>query len=219
MPIDALILDVDGTVATCPYDFDAMRATVAKLAAAFGVDAASLGIRGVIEQIDAIAHRLGPQGPAFRSQAERAVTDIEVAAASKARLLPGAADALASLRRAGLAVALITRNSRAAADIVLRTSPEHDLLLTRDDVPRAKPDPDHIHRALHALGRSPGRTAVVGDHLFDIHAGRAAGVRLCIGVRTGSSTDDALLEAGADLILDSVADLPSWLHANQQALP
>jgi phosphoglycolate phosphatase len=212
MAIGAAVLDVDGTVATCPYDFEAMRAAIAETAARWRVDARELGVRGVIEQIVLIAARLGAEGEAFRREAEAAVAEIEVAAASNATILPGAEAALAELRAHGVAVALITRNCRAASDIVLRGFGDYAILLTRDDVPSAKPDPDHVLRALAAVGGIPEKAAVVGDHGYDMEAGRTAGVRLCIGVRTGASSDENLLQAGADAIIDSIADLPRWLR-------
>jgi len=209
--IEAVILDVDGTVATCPYDFEEMRAEVRKAAARRGLDVDELGVRGIIEQIEAAARRLGDNGPRFREEAEAAVRGIEIETARTAALLPGAAEALAALRETGLGVGLITRNCRPAAEIVLRDLRSYDVLLTRDDVPDSKPDPDHVRRALDALGRPAERAAVVGDHGYDMEAGRAAGVSLCIGVRTGSSSDASLLQSGAEVVIDSVADLPLCL--------
>ncbi len=219
MPITAAVLDVDGTVAACPYDFDAMRAAVARVAARWQIDARALGIRGIIEQIRHIETQLGGEGPAFSRDAEAAVRAIEVAAARGASLLPGAAQALADLQQSDLAIALITRNCRAAADIVLQGCDGcYSVLLTRDDVPFPKPDPDHVLRSIAALGRTPGRTVVVGDHDYDMQAGRAAGVRLCIAVRTGHRPDEDLAAAGADHIIDTLADLPGWLRAQGELL-
>jgi len=219
MPIAAAVLDVDGTIATCPYDFDAMRAAVARIAARHDIDTAALGVRGIIEQIALVGDRLGDTGSAFRHEAEAAVKVIEVSAARGASLLPGAAEALADLQRSGLAVALITRNCRDAAEIVLRDCDGcYSVLLTRDDVPLAKPDPDHVLRSIAALRRAPEQTLVVGDHDYDMQSGRAAGVRLCIGVRTGHRPDDDLRKAGADHIIDTLADLPGWLRS-QGELP
>jgi len=214
MPITAAVLDVDGTVATCPYDFDAMRAVVARIAARHDIDTASLGVRGVIEQIALVADRLGEGGQTFREEADAAVRAIEVSAARGASLLPGAPEALAALQHSGLALALITRNCRQAAEIVLRDCDGcYAVLLTRDDVPLAKPHPDHVFRAIAALGRVPEHTVVVGDHDYDMQAGRAAGVRLSVAVRTGNRSDDHLRAAGADHIIDALADLPDWLRA------
>ena len=219
MPVDAIILDVDGTVATCPYDFDAMRAAVRSVAVKWGVDITTLEVDGIIEQIAQIADGLAERGPAFRTEAEQAVVALEVAAARHAQLLPGAGATLAELRHQGSAIALITRNCRAAADIVLQGLREYDLLLTRDDVPHPKPHPNHVLRCLTALRCSPHRSAVVGDHPYDMQAGRAADVQFCIGVRTGNSSDSALHQAGAHTVLDSIADLPRWLSSHQESSP
>ncbi len=212
MTIDAAVLDVDGTVATCPYDFDAMRAAVAEIAARWRVDAQALGLRGIIEQISHIAAQLGEEGVAFREAAEAAVKEIELAAAKGATILPGAAEALAELREVGVSVALITRNCRGAAEMVLRELDSYEVLLTRDDVPDPKPDPDHVLRSLAMMGRSADRAVVVGDHTYDMQAGRAAGVRHCVAVRTGYTPDDNLREAGADDIINSLCELPAWLR-------
>lgn len=214
----AAVLDVDGTVATCPYDFEAMRAAVRRVALAWHVDTASLGVRGIIEQIAAAAARVGAEGSRLREAAERAVVQLELEGARQARLLPGAAEALAAIGRAGLAVGLITRNCRAASELVLRDLSGFDSLLTRDDVPRAKPHPDHVLRSLASLGVEPHEAAVVGDHTYDMEAGRGAGARLCVGVLTGGTSMEALTRAGAHLVLGSLADLPAWLAAPDRRL-
>lgn len=211
--IRVVVLDVDGTVVTCPIDFQGMRAAVRAVAARWGADTSALGPKGVIEQIREVAAALGERGDAFRQEAEQAVVDIEVEAAAGAGVLPGVPEALAELRREGRAVALITRNCRAAAERALAGMRHYDLLLTRDDVPLPKPDPDHVHRSLAALGETPDAAAVVGDHGYDMRAGRDAGVRLCLGVRTGGSSDEALREAGADAVIASAAELPAFLRA------
>jgi phosphoglycolate phosphatase len=212
MPVDVAVLDVDGTVSICSYDFDAMRAAVGRAALRHGIDTSALGIRGIIEQIDAVARMLGGKGPGFRRETDAVVAAMEIEAAQDATLVPGVNEALSQLRRDGMAVALITRNCRAATEIVLRGFREYDVLLTRDDVPRAKPDPDHVLRSLAALQRGPETGVLVGDHDFDIQAGRAAGMRFCLGVRTGTATEENLRQAGADAVLDTVAELPDWLR-------
>jgi N-acetyl-D-muramate 6-phosphate phosphatase len=54
---------------------------------------------------------------------------------------------------------------------------------------------------------------MVGDTPIDIRAGRAAGAQT-IGVLCGFGEREELLRAGADLILDSTADLPTVLLKN-----
>jgi phosphoglycolate phosphatase len=215
--IRSVVLDVDGTVVTCPYDFAAMRAAVARIAAAHGVEVAELGARGVLEQIEAVGARVGEGESRFREEAERAVAEIEVSAAEQAQFLPGAAEALRGLRAQGVAVALITRNCRAVTAAVLGEWRDYDVLLTRNDVPAVKPDPDHVRRALGLIDGAPQTAAMVGDHAFDMQAGRAARMRVCVGVRTGNSRDESLLSAGAHAVIESVAQLPEWLAGYEEA--
>jgi phosphoglycolate phosphatase-like HAD superfamily hydrolase len=77
-----------------------------------------------------------------------------------------------------------------------------------DDGVAVKPAPDMVLHVCRALGVAPDRTAVVGDSTADLAMGRSAGAGLVIGVLSG--VDDAdHLAPGADLILASVADLPT----------
>ena len=59
------------------------------------------------------------------------------------------------------------------------------------------------------FGIPPAATAVVGDLPADIGMGRAAGAGLVVGVRSGVGTDVDL--RAADVVIDSVADLPALL--------
>ena len=88
--IEAFVLDVDGTVVTCPYDFEAMRAAVAAIAAEYGLRTSELAVRGVLEQIEAARACLGGDGAEFARRAARAVQDIELRGAAAATFLSGA---------------------------------------------------------------------------------------------------------------------------------
>lgn len=48
---------------------------------------------------------------------------------------------------------------------------------------------------------------VVGDTASDMQAGRRAGVGQCVGVLTGTDDGPRLFASGADIVVDSVADL------------
>jgi len=56
----------------------------------------------------------------------------------------------------------------------------------------------------------PGRTAMVGDRLFDMEAGKKLGVAT-IGVAYGYGSREELEESGADIVCDTVADLHELL--------
>jgi phosphoglycolate phosphatase len=52
---------------------------------------------------------------------------------------------------------------------------------------------------------------VVGDSPHDMHMARAGKAGRAIGVLTGVSPKEALLEAGAHAVIDSIAELESIL--------
>ena len=75
----------------------------------------------------------------------------------------------------------------------------------------AKPGPGMCAAFCAATGLPPSACAMVGDTTHDLASGRAAGMAT-VGVLTGLSTRDDL--AGlADVVLDSIADLPDWIAA------
>lgn len=76
-----------------------------------------------------------------------------------------------------------------------------------------KPSPAFFAAAAHQLGVSPDRIAVVGDDLeSDVAGARAAGM-IGVAVRTGKyrPQDEDRAHAAADIVLDSIAELPAWL--------
>jgi HAD superfamily hydrolase (TIGR01549 family) len=84
------------------------------------------------------------------------------------------------------------------------------VVVTRQDVWHIKPHPEPIRRAAKLLGVCPGRCLMVGDTTVDVRAARRAGA-VAVAVLSGFGGRDELRHAGAHLILDSVADLVSYL--------
>ncbi|HMV73765.1 MAG TPA: hypothetical protein PKB00_04280, partial [Microthrixaceae bacterium] len=87
-----------------------------------------------------------------------------------------------------------------------------DLALSPADVGRGRPFPDLNLSALLRLGGTDVRAlATVGDTAFDVLAGRASGAGVVAGVLSGAHDRDTLSAAGADHVIDTVADLPDLL--------
>jgi HAD superfamily hydrolase (TIGR01458 family) len=75
-----------------------------------------------------------------------------------------------------------------------------------------KPSPFFFEAAARELGLPPDRIAVVGDDLdSDVGGARAAGMT-GIAVRTGKCRpqDEERARRAADVVLDSIADVPAW---------
>lgn len=157
-------------------------------------------------------------GDMYRARrAHAAFTEYLTVAADDGRVrpVPGAPEALDALRAAGLKVALTCGFDPALRDrlvVALGFEAQVDLLLSPADVDgRGLPEPDLLHAAARRAGTETSRTAVAGDATADIDAAVRAGAGLVIGVRGGAHGEPRLRAAGADAVIDSVAELPPLL--------
>lgn len=111
----------------------------------------------------------------------------------------GAEALFARLHRAGVKIALDTGFSRDIADIILQRfgwarDGLVDVTVTSDEVPRGRPFPDMIRRAMELTGVGDvGHVAKVGDTPADLREGLAAGCTFVVGVTSGSHTREELL--------------------------
>lgn len=222
-PFDALLFDFDGTLAVLKLDFDEMRQRLLALAVGQGLPPAELRGMFVLEMVDHATALLRERQPAlataFYRDAHRMIQDIEVEAARHSALLPGVSDLLDTLRQHRIGVGIVTRNCDAAVRMMF---PQIDTycqaFVARDHVTQVKPHPQHLQTALTHMGSEPSRTVMVGDGVIDMQAGKAFGM-FSVGVLSGTSSRDRLIEHGADLILDSAVDLLPHLPANKDETP
>jgi phosphoglycolate phosphatase len=84
-----------------------------------------------------------------------------------------------------------------------------DLVQGSDGIPH-KPDPAVLSRVLERLGKQAHRSWIVGDTVYDIQAGKAAGIHTC-AVTYGIGSVRDLKRAAPELLLDTLADLPSGI--------
>jgi len=160
------------------------------------------------------------------------------AAAVAAELIPGAAETVAVLRARGLRIASSTGYTRQMMGPVLARAagqgycPDH--VVCAGETPQGRPSPLMIYKACAELGVWPlNRVVKVDDAEAGIAEGRAAGcftvgvaasgnaVGLSLAAYRALEPEDrehrleraraALLAAGADVVIDSVADLPAEL--------
>jgi HAD superfamily hydrolase (TIGR01509 family) len=135
----------------------------------------------------------------------------ELALIEAEELRPGIAEYLAAARRHGLKRAIVSSSNRAWVDMHLERLEEAvgwDAICTADGDPtRAKPSPTLYLAALASLGVDADEAVAFEDSPNGVRAAKAAGV-FCVAVPNEVTRDLGLEEAGADLVLDSLADLP-----------
>ena len=182
----AVLFDLDGTLVETHIDFAAMTRAMEGLARAAGVpeDAtAGKDILSLAETATEYVNARGGDGLSLRRAAFARLEEMEVAGCAQPNLLPGTREMLTELLQREVKVGIVTRNCRrVSVGLLARFALPHHLLLTRDDVTRTKPNPEHLWEALRLLGESPEAAAMVGDHWMDVQAGVRAGCAATLGV-------------------------------------
>lgn len=139
----------------------------------------------------------------------------EVKAAKTTDLLPGVIEVLKTLKAKGMKLAVFTYNNSEAARIALERTgiiDFFDVVLARDNVPKPKPNPEHLKVVLQALGIGPNEVVVVGDSEMDIKPCKALGVRV-VSVTTGIRTEEELKKYYPDFIISELKELPNLIES------
>ncbi len=135
----------------------------------------------------------------------------EIALIEAEELRPGIEEYLAAAQRHGLKRAIVSSSTRRWVDLHLERLERAvgwDAICTADRNPaRAKPAPALYLEALEVLGVAASEAVAFEDSPNGVRAAKAAGV-FCVAVPNEVTRDLGLDEAGADLVLDSLADLP-----------
>ncbi|MCS7065796.1 MAG: HAD-IA family hydrolase [Fimbriimonadales bacterium] len=130
------------------------------------------------------------------------------------RVLPEGVEAVREAHRRGYRTALVTSKNRMELKSVLprlNLNPAVDAIISADDSPRPKPAPDPVLTALQRLQVPPEEAVFIGDTVFDIACGRAAGVQVG-AVGWGAHLPEDLQAAQPDYYFETPADLLNWIR-------
>jgi HAD superfamily hydrolase (TIGR01509 family) len=157
------IFDMDGTLTVPVHDFNDIRRQI--------------GIPPDTPILEAISQ----MSPADAARTRRALHDIEMDLAALAQPQPDALGVLEKLACRGGTLGILTRNDEDIAEATLRACGLHHLFPRHHVVGREtcapKPLPDGVLHLLALWDAQPASAVMVGDFLYDIEAGRRAGVR------------------------------------------
>ena len=207
----ALLFDLDGTLVDSVYQH-----VLAWTAA--------LQEEGIELSVWRIHRRIGMSGGLFvqalSRETGRELSTEEVARLQEAhareflkrkhevRPLPGAKDLLQHLSATGIPWAIATSGSQRTAGPALKMLgiPEGTVVVTRDQVPFAKPDPHLFLKAAERLNVEVQNSIVVGDSVWDMLAAQRARA-LGVGLMSGGYGREELERAGAFRVYEDPADL------------
>jgi beta-phosphoglucomutase family hydrolase len=129
-------------------------------------------------------------------------------AAGKLTPLKGAKELVRALKGAGFRLAIASSTPRQNIAFALEQigmADVFDALVGAEDVTKGKPDPEVFLTAAKRLGVPPERCLVFEDAIAGVIAAKRGGMK-CVAVTT-TNPRDALVEAGADLVVDSLSEL------------
>lgn len=223
--IDALLLDVDGTLAETEelHRICFNRAFAeAGLPWSWSVEdyrrllATTGGRERIVRWIEEVkperAARLsGHEDPFVRAlHARKTELYAEGVRAGEVALCPGIPELLARAHGLGLLLAIATTTSRANVDALLDAHPEalprawFATMVCGEDTARKKPDPEVYRLARERLGVEPSRALAVEDSRNGVLAAKAAGIAV-VAIPSLYTRDDDF--GAADRVLASAFEL------------
>ena len=124
------------------------------------------------------------------------------------RPLPGALELISFLRSMDILFGIATSGQRPEinASLDVLGIGNETVVVERDDVTRAKPEPDLFLACQQRLGVDVGDCYVIGDAVWDLLAARRAGM-LSIGLLSGGYGEDELSRAGAFRVYENPVEL------------
>jgi 2-phosphoglycolate phosphatase len=212
-PLRAVIFDFDGTLVD---SYQAITASVNHVRAAHHLPPLS----------EPEVRRCVGRGPAYLLEHTVPGTDLDNDIAryrahhpsvlrSGTRLLPGVAETLSILKKAGLHLAICSNKPRDFTRELLHylgLAALIEVVIGPEDAARIKPAPDMLLAALNQLNVTPAEALYVGDMVVDIETARAASVTVWV-IPTGSEERSTLQAAIPDRLLGSFRELDALAAA------
>src|SRR5438876_3803320 len=209
--MSAFLFDLDGTLVDSVYQHvlawrEAMHEAGIELAV-WRIHR-QIGMSGGL-MLNALLRETGqPVSQEKAERIQRVHADAYERQVGSLRLLPGAQELLDKLWAHHVPYAIATSGRMQSAQHTLKLLKLHAgaPVVTRDQVRRAKPDPDVFLAAAQQLDVPITHCVVVGDSVWDMLAARRA-LALGVGLLSGGYGRDELERAGAYRVYDDPADL------------
>jgi HAD superfamily hydrolase (TIGR01549 family) len=217
LAIEAVIFDLDGTLAHFNLDFKALRSEVRTYLISIRVPVSVLDVNEsifeMLKKAEIFIKNSSKLPDAFdevRTRALAIAEKYEMEAATTTSLLTGAVETLKELQKMNIKMGLCTTSSEKASNYILqrfKIDGFFKVVVSREKVKYVKPHTEQFELALKALGVHAKSALIVGDSVVDMQSAKEIKV-IAVGLTTGLSTTEQLMSNGANYIVTSLTDLP-----------
>lgn len=219
--LDAVLFDLDGTLLDTVDDF---LAIIQSMRQQRGLPDEPLHlIRSTVSDGSAgmlcAAFSITPDHPDFADLRDDFLDRYQQQLAVHTRPFPGISELLDWLDAEGLPWGVVTNKmSRFSIPLLEATGLAERCasLVCPDQVSRGKPHPEPLLKACAEMDVEPTRCVYIGDHLRDIQAGRAAGMRTVAALYGYLPPGDDPQQWNADFTIQNAAALRPWLEQLKQ---
>jgi HAD superfamily hydrolase (TIGR01549 family) len=217
LAIEAVIFDLDGTLAHFNLDFKALRSEVRTYLISIRVPVSVLDVNEsifeMLKKAEIFIKNSSKSPNAFdevRTRALAIAEKYEMEAATSTSLLTGAVETLKELQKMNIKIGLCTTSSEKASSYILqrfKIDGFFKVVVSREKVKYVKPHTEQFELALKALGVHAKSALIVGDSVVDMQSAKEIKA-IAVGLTTGLSTTEQLMSNGANYIVTSLTDLP-----------
>jgi putative hydrolase of the HAD superfamily len=206
--IKAIIFDFDGLILdTETPEYHTYREMFEELGAILPLEewTKGIGTHGGFHPLDFLEQQIGSK--VDRVQFSGQVETKRHALIENLTIRPGVVNYLLAAQKLGLRIGLASSSSRRWVEYYLRKHELYDyfeVIRTRDDVVKVKPDPELYLQALEQLGVKHTEAIVFEDSLNGLRAAKAAGIYCVIVPNEVTSQLDFVMH---DLRLSSMEDM------------
>jgi HAD superfamily hydrolase (TIGR01509 family) len=221
--IDSVVFDMDGTLINLGGHVEWLKAQaeITEAYAAHGcnpLDLKACSSKGLFEMMDEmwetnIRQFNSRKANDIQTEVYNILHKYEMKGVPNCSLMPGCLDALGWLEQHGMPLGVCTANVHATAESALR---KLDLrryfkaVVGRSTAYKMKPSPDQLEACYKQLDVEPDNSVYVGDSHRDVLTGKALG-SYTIAVPMYFTRLEKVKEAGADIIISSLSELPQAL--------
>ena len=210
--MEAVLFDFEGTLVDFQWNLaEAVRETIEMLkTSGFPIDRIrSRKYSTLMKEAMETASEIGRSPDEVREKIGAIYDRYDEDALTRWALRPKAKNFLSALKAKGMKTGLVSNVGKRGLEKAiqkLNLQQFFDVIVTRNDVKAPKPHSEGIQLALNRLRVMKDRAVFVGDSLDDVHAAKAAGLKVVI-ILGGENVKPDLLSANPDFLIQSYDQL------------